>query len=158
MMQEKGLEPSRCCHHTDLNRARLPIPPLLRTICILHYPGRKVNRNFQIFSKIFIVSTKTPKYALSAAKHHLERTAGVPTSTYMFPFPLFWLIRPFHFDSKFFAVALRCNEGEKQPVLLPLKFHSHIYISYKTWPALQGKQGQRQWWSLLRFWPKGCYK
>ena len=24
-----GVEPSRCCHHTDLNRARLPIPPLL---------------------------------------------------------------------------------------------------------------------------------
>ena len=28
-MQKKGLEPSWCCHHTDLNRARLPIPPLL---------------------------------------------------------------------------------------------------------------------------------
>ena len=23
-MQEKGFEPSRCFHHTDLNRARLP--------------------------------------------------------------------------------------------------------------------------------------
>ena len=23
-MQEKGLEPSCCCQHTDLNRARLP--------------------------------------------------------------------------------------------------------------------------------------
>ena len=30
VMQKKGLEPSWCCHHTDLNRARLPIPPLLR--------------------------------------------------------------------------------------------------------------------------------
>ena len=28
-MQEKGLEPSRHCCHTDLNRARLPIPPFL---------------------------------------------------------------------------------------------------------------------------------
>ena len=28
-----GLEPTRCYHHTDLNRARLPIPPLLR-ICL----------------------------------------------------------------------------------------------------------------------------
>ena len=31
VMQKKGLEPSWCCHHTDLNRARLPIPPLLLT-------------------------------------------------------------------------------------------------------------------------------
>ncbi len=28
-MQEEGLEPSWYCYHTDLNRARLPIPPLL---------------------------------------------------------------------------------------------------------------------------------
>ncbi len=28
-VQKKGLEPSRYCYHTDLNRARLPIPPLL---------------------------------------------------------------------------------------------------------------------------------
>ena len=28
-----GLEPTRCYHHTDLNRARLPIPPLLH-ICL----------------------------------------------------------------------------------------------------------------------------
>ena len=30
-MQKKGVEPSRYCYHTDLNRARLPIPPFLRT-------------------------------------------------------------------------------------------------------------------------------
>ena len=29
LMQEEGLEPSWYCYHTDLNRARLPIPPLL---------------------------------------------------------------------------------------------------------------------------------
>ena len=29
LMQKKGLEPSQYCYHTDLNRARLPIPPLL---------------------------------------------------------------------------------------------------------------------------------
>ena len=29
-MQEKGLEPSWYCYHTDLNRARLPIPPFLQ--------------------------------------------------------------------------------------------------------------------------------
>ena len=29
IMQEEGLEPSWYCYHTDLNRARLPIPPLL---------------------------------------------------------------------------------------------------------------------------------
>ena len=29
IMQKKGVEPSRYYYHTDLNRARLPIPPLL---------------------------------------------------------------------------------------------------------------------------------
>ena len=31
-VQKKGLEPSQYCYHTDLNRTRLPIPPLLQTI------------------------------------------------------------------------------------------------------------------------------
>ncbi len=35
-VQKKGLEPSWYCYHTDLNRARLPIPPFLRVLCILH--------------------------------------------------------------------------------------------------------------------------
>ena len=34
MMQKMGVEPTRYCYHTDLNRARLPIPPLLRTIVL----------------------------------------------------------------------------------------------------------------------------
>ena len=34
-MQKMGVEPTRYCYHTDLNRARLPIPPLLRTIVLL---------------------------------------------------------------------------------------------------------------------------
>ena len=29
-VQKMGVEPTRYCYHTDLNRARLPIPPLLR--------------------------------------------------------------------------------------------------------------------------------
>ena len=28
-LQKMGVEPTRYCYHTDLNRARLPIPPLL---------------------------------------------------------------------------------------------------------------------------------
>ena len=36
MMQKKGLEPSRHCCHRHLKPARLPIPPLLRTRCIIH--------------------------------------------------------------------------------------------------------------------------
>ena len=32
LMQKMGVEPTRYCYHTDLNRARLPIPPLLRTV------------------------------------------------------------------------------------------------------------------------------
>ena len=33
MMQKMGVEPTRYCYHTDLNRARLPIPPLLHLPC-----------------------------------------------------------------------------------------------------------------------------
>ena len=29
LLQKMGVEPTRYCYHTDLNRARLPIPPLL---------------------------------------------------------------------------------------------------------------------------------
>ena len=32
-VQKKGVEPSRYYYHTDLNRARLPIPPLLH-LCV----------------------------------------------------------------------------------------------------------------------------
>ena len=35
-MQEKRLELSWYCYHTDLNRARLPIPPFLRAYYILY--------------------------------------------------------------------------------------------------------------------------
>ena len=28
-VQKMGLEPTQYCYHTDLNRTRLPIPPLL---------------------------------------------------------------------------------------------------------------------------------
>lgn len=45
-MQEKRLELSWYCYHTDLNRARLPIPPFLRTNCILHDLFAKVNYFF----------------------------------------------------------------------------------------------------------------
>ena len=33
VMQKMGVEPTRYCYHTDLNRARLPIPPLLH-LCV----------------------------------------------------------------------------------------------------------------------------
>ena len=36
-MQKKGVEPSRYCYHTDLNRARLPIPPLLHIAKVLFF-------------------------------------------------------------------------------------------------------------------------
>ena len=32
IVQKKGLEPSWYCYHTDLNRARLPIPPFLHLL------------------------------------------------------------------------------------------------------------------------------
>ena len=43
-MQEKGLEPSWYCYHTDLNRARLPIPPFLQTTDIISAFFTPVNR------------------------------------------------------------------------------------------------------------------
>ena len=45
-MQEKGLEPSWYCYHTDLNRARLPIPPFLHTNDILPRTHENVNPYF----------------------------------------------------------------------------------------------------------------
>ena len=38
LVQKKGVEPSRYCYHTDLNRARLPIPPLLQTVAPARCP------------------------------------------------------------------------------------------------------------------------
>ena len=38
VVQKKGVEPSRYCYHTDLNRARLPIPPLLQTVAPARCP------------------------------------------------------------------------------------------------------------------------
>ena len=35
ILQKKGVEPSRYYYHTDLNRARLPIPPLLHFLFLL---------------------------------------------------------------------------------------------------------------------------
>ncbi len=32
LVRKKGVEPSRACAHTDLNRARLPVPPLPHSI------------------------------------------------------------------------------------------------------------------------------
>lgn len=40
-MQKMGVEPTRYCYHTDLNRARLPIPPLLQTIASAIFRGNK---------------------------------------------------------------------------------------------------------------------
>ena len=51
MMQEKRLELSWYCYHTDLNRARLPIPPFLRTNVILTPFRNNVNTILEIFCK-----------------------------------------------------------------------------------------------------------
>ena len=53
-MQEKGLEPSWYCYHTDLNRARLPIPPFLRTKTILHIFALVVNSFYLFFFTILL--------------------------------------------------------------------------------------------------------
>ena len=48
VMQKEGLEPSWYHYHTDLNRARLPIPPFLRTKYILQYLIKNVNTFFKL--------------------------------------------------------------------------------------------------------------
>ena len=52
-MQKMGLEPTRYCYHMDLNHARLPIPPLLRTNSILSIFHRNVNRFRASYRKYF---------------------------------------------------------------------------------------------------------
>lgn len=52
-MQEKRLELSWYCYHTDLNRARLPIPPFLRTNDILSFFSFSVN-HFAQFLLFFL--------------------------------------------------------------------------------------------------------
>ena len=57
VMQEKRLELSWYCYHTDLNRARLPIPPFLRTKIIISGFPESVNyflKNFKKFVGNFI--------------------------------------------------------------------------------------------------------
>ena len=48
VMQKEGLEPSWYHYHTDLNRARLPIPPFLRTSVSYNTLSVNVNIIFQI--------------------------------------------------------------------------------------------------------------
>ena len=77
LVQKKGVEPSRYCYHTDLNRARLPIPPLLQTIvpttqvavstiCSISHPPIKVNYYlnyfvFLLYSENHVIFFKFPR-------------------------------------------------------------------------------------------------
>ena len=77
VVQKKGVEPSRYCYHTDLNRARLPIPPLLQTIvpttqvavstiCSISHPPIKVNYYlnyfvFLLYSENHVIFFKFPR-------------------------------------------------------------------------------------------------
>ena len=47
IVQEKRLELSWYCYHTDLNRTRLPIPPFLHNIIYYSGFGKKVNPFFE---------------------------------------------------------------------------------------------------------------
>ncbi len=66
-VQEKRLELSWYCYHTDLNRARLPIPPFLRTKLSYTISWKK-STSFFIFFKIFSTA--------SAAKLFLAIASG----------------------------------------------------------------------------------
>ena len=54
-VQEEGLEPSWYCYHTDLNRARLPIPPLLHFLfCRFSHSARIILHIFFKMSSFFL--------------------------------------------------------------------------------------------------------
>ena len=78
-MQEKRLELSWYCYHTDLNRARLPIPPFLRTIAIIALFLAYVNR---FCEKL---------YTLKGLGY--KRNGGYPSRLFHFPNKVF-LYRP----------------------------------------------------------------
>ena len=60
-MQKKGLEPSWYCYHTDLNRARLPIPPFLQAISIVRF-FRNCVKNNDLNEKLNIQNKKFKKF------------------------------------------------------------------------------------------------
>ena len=54
-VQEEGLEPSWYCYHTDLNRARLPIPPLLHFLfCRFSHSAHIILHIFFKMSSFFL--------------------------------------------------------------------------------------------------------
>ena len=52
VMQKEGLEPSWYHYHTDLNRARLPIPPFLRTNVYYNNRLQMSTLFFEFFAQI----------------------------------------------------------------------------------------------------------
>ena len=48
IVQKKGLEPSWYCYHTDLNRARLPIPPFLQNRYLFCTKGIVLSRHHKL--------------------------------------------------------------------------------------------------------------
>ena len=61
-VQEEGLEPSWYCYHTDLNRARLPIPPLLHLPFLLlgTYYFTRFFKNVKCFFILFFPVCAVP--------------------------------------------------------------------------------------------------
>ena len=54
LMQKMGVEPTRYCYHTDLNRARLPIPPLLRTVVFVTEATQLLYDMWEDLSTVFL--------------------------------------------------------------------------------------------------------
>ena len=52
-MQEMGLEPTRPCEHRHLKPARLPIPPLLRTIGYVTIDKENCQEGIFFFSCVY---------------------------------------------------------------------------------------------------------
>ena len=78
-VQEEGLEPSWYCYHTDLNRARLPIPPLLHffSAAFVYISQRHVELYYKtvilsttFFKKIFLKNSKSTCQILQAVVYY----------------------------------------------------------------------------------------
>ena len=63
-MQKMGVEPTRYFYHTDLNRARLPIPPLLHSAAL--------SGNGFIIPKVFYFVNKNFPSAVSQFRRRVS--------------------------------------------------------------------------------------
>ncbi len=78
-VQRKGLEPSWYCYHTDLNRARLPIPPsLLDKYYYIPYTFPCQHKFTKFFKLLLQLLLFTPRHSRSLLQKALTPLRGSP--------------------------------------------------------------------------------